>query len=234
MITILITCDAIAFKSVQWHGFHFAASGLIFPFSFFIACILTEVYGYRLAGRIIWVQLCCSSIFIVLINLLILPNHTTQHSIDTNYFLLYHCYWRVILSTALATPTAYFVADLVISKIKVLFNGKLFILRYIIANIIGKLLLVSISYPINYYHLYPILIIFKIILDTWLFKIAVSLLLSPIAIMTANKIKKAEHLDFFDYGISYNPVLVFNETTSGINHYEELEESQKLYNPTNN
>jgi len=36
MITILITCDAIAFKSVQWHGFHFAASGLIFPLAFLL------------------------------------------------------------------------------------------------------------------------------------------------------------------------------------------------------
>jgi len=132
----------------------------------------------------------------------------------------------VLLSTTLATPTAYFIADLVISRIKVLLNGKLFILRYVIANIIGKLLLVSISYPINYYLVYPILIIFKIIIDTWLFKIAVSLLLSPIAIMTANKIKKAEHIDCFDYGIFYNPILVFNETTSRVNHYEEIEESQ--------
>ena len=57
IIIIMALCDALTFKAVRIDGYNFAASGLIYSFSFFLLSITTEVYGYKLAGRIIWIQI---------------------------------------------------------------------------------------------------------------------------------------------------------------------------------
>lgn len=221
MVTVLLICDAVAFKAVTIFHLHIAASGLVFPLSFLIACIITEVYGYGLSGRVIWIQLLCSFAFILIVNALVIPGHENANNLNIQYYEIYHNYWRVILGTIAGTPLAYFITDILISKVKILLKGKLFILRYIVANVVGKFLLVGITYPINFYNVYPMEAIIKIILGTWLFKVAAAFVLSPLAIIISNKVKKIERLDTFDYGISYNPALVFRDTSQGSNQYHK-------------
>jgi hypothetical protein len=69
-------------------------------------------------------------------------------------------------------------------------------------NATGNAILVSLSYPINFYGLYPISHIAAIALNTWGYKMIIATLLFPIAILAANSIKQIEKLDYFDYGVS--------------------------------
>lgn len=46
-----------------------------------------------------------------------------------------------------------------------------------------------------------------------------SIILFPIAILLTNIFKRIEKLDYFDYGISYNPIGVFAEHICGENRY---------------
>src|SRR5437762_502473 len=90
MITILLICDTLAFKVVSIHGKNFAASGLIFPLGFLLASVITEVYGFTLAGRIIWVQLLCQAFFILTVNIFVLLPSTSDSMTTSQYFNLYH------------------------------------------------------------------------------------------------------------------------------------------------
>lgn len=219
MITTLLICDTLAFKVVLISNFDFAASGLIFPISFLLASIATEVYGFQLAGRIIWIQLICQAIFILTVNLFIFLPSPGKNNTAFVYFELYHSFWRVIVSSSIAIPIAYFINDIIMSLMKVYLFGKHAILRFLLSNIIGKLILVSISYPINFYGQYTWPHIIKIGLDTWIYKIVIALILLPVALITSQYIKKIEKLDTFDYGTSYNPLNVFKAELSGINKY---------------
>jgi uncharacterized PurR-regulated membrane protein YhhQ (DUF165 family) len=68
MVSLMLTCDALAFKIIEIHGYKFSASGLIFPINFMLAAVMTNSYGYNLAGRIIWIQLISQFIFIITVN----------------------------------------------------------------------------------------------------------------------------------------------------------------------
>ncbi len=98
--------------------------------------------------------------------------------------------------------------------------GKYFIGRFLISNAIGKAILVSISYPINFYGQYTVNHIAEIAVNTWIYKMMIAIILLPIAVLLAHIIKKIEKIDYFDYGISYNPIAVFNDNVSGKNNYE--------------
>lgn len=229
MITILLICDALAFKVVSIYGHDFAASGLIFPLGFLLASIITEVYGFTLAGRIIWAQLLCQVSFILTVNLFVLLPSPNDSVTSLHYFSLYHNLWHVLIASTTAVIVAYFINDMIISKLKIYLSGDHFIMRFMFSNAISAAILVCISYPINFYGLYPLNRIAIIALNTWVYKVIIAVILFPIALFLSGIIKRIEKLDYFDYGISYNPLTVFSENVSGENKYEKSNSIEEWY-----
>lgn len=221
MISILLICDTLAFKVIVIKGHDFAVSGLIFPLGFLLASVITEVYGYALAGRIIWVQMLCQATFILTVNLFVIMPSSGDSLVTAHYFYIYHQFWHVLLGSTCAVVAAYFINDIMMSKLKIYLSGNYFIIRFVISNVISAGILVFISYPMNLYGLYSIDKILIVAFDTWIFKIFLAIILFPVAIFLQNTIKRIEKLDYFDYGISYNPFTVFNEHVQGINKFGE-------------
>ena len=220
MVALMLACDALAFKVVVIYGFNFSASGLIFPINFMLAAVMTNSYGYNLAGRVIWIQLVSQFIFIVILNLFVLLPSPEIDPISSLYSTLYGHIWRVLFSSSLAVFIAYFINDFIMSKLKIYYGGKLFPVRFLISNAIGNAALVFISYPINFYGLYPINEIAHIAFNTWVYKMVMSFFLFPLALLVSSYIKRIEKIDYYDFGVSYNPLSVFSTVHHGKNKYE--------------
>ncbi len=63
-VTCLITANVIAVKLIDVFGFVMPAGTVIFPLSYIFGDVLTEVYGYRQARRVIWLGFLCNLIFV--------------------------------------------------------------------------------------------------------------------------------------------------------------------------
>ncbi|WP_165476864.1 VUT family protein [Legionella fairfieldensis] len=224
---IMLTCDTLAFKVIHILSYDFAASGLIYSLNFSLSSIITEVYGFNLAGRIIWVQLICHILFILLINLTVILPSPQDASTYYLYFNLYHNIWHVLLGSCVAMPIAYFINDIIVSKLKINLYGRKFIYRFLISSIFGSAILVTISYPINFFNQYPIQHILNIAFNTWIYKIFSAIVLLPLAMFLINVLKRLEKTDYYDYGISYNPLNVFSTKESGENRYESQQRNDK-------
>jgi uncharacterized integral membrane protein (TIGR00697 family) len=222
MACILVICDALAFKPVLIFNHTFAASGLIFPLSFLLSYILTDVYGFALSGRIVVVQLICQLLFISIVNLFALLPSPETSTTSEHYFILYGTFFRVLIASSTAVPIAYYTNQAIVSILKVKWIGKLFLFRYFISASLGNFFLVSISYPINFAGILPFNEIVSMSANTWVFKMFCAFLLFPLAFYLSNLVKKIEKLDFYDYGISYSPFSIFHETTTGKNEYGKI------------
>ena len=64
-VTCLITANIIAVKPISFGGL--PAAIVIFPISYIFGDILTEVYGYRQARRVIWLGFFCNLIAVIAI-----------------------------------------------------------------------------------------------------------------------------------------------------------------------
>ncbi len=220
LVSILVTCDALSFKVINIFGYDIAVSGILFSFSFPLAAVATEVYGYKFAVRIVWIQLFSQFFFITVVSLII--RLSSQHDIiSILYFDLYKQLWRVLIASTIAVPISYFINNFLMSIIKVYYKGNHLIARTLVSNIIGAAILVSISYPINYYGIYSLHHIANIAFNTWLLKLILSIILLPISIILSFVLKKIEKTDFYDYGISYNPVKVFSNNDLGKNEWRQ-------------
>ncbi len=61
-VTCLIAANIIAVKVISFGFLILPASIFVFPLSYIIGDILTEVYGYRWARRVIWLGFGCNLI----------------------------------------------------------------------------------------------------------------------------------------------------------------------------
>ena len=59
-ITCLIVSNIIAVKVIRVAGLNLPAAIVIFPISYIFGDILTEVYGYRTARKVIWLGFLCN------------------------------------------------------------------------------------------------------------------------------------------------------------------------------
>jgi uncharacterized integral membrane protein (TIGR00697 family) len=66
-VTCLITANIIAVKLISVAGWILPAAVIIFPVSYIVGDILTEVYGYRQARQVIWLGFFCNLIAVAAI-----------------------------------------------------------------------------------------------------------------------------------------------------------------------
>jgi len=63
-VTCLITANIIAVKVISFGSFILPAAIFVFPVSYIFGDILTEVYGYKVARRVIWLGFACNLLFV--------------------------------------------------------------------------------------------------------------------------------------------------------------------------
>src|SRR5213594_3497220 len=63
-ITCLLTANIIAAKLVVIGGVVLPAGIVIFPVSYILADVLTEVWGYAAARRVIWLGFACNALMV--------------------------------------------------------------------------------------------------------------------------------------------------------------------------
>ena len=210
MVTIMITCDTLVYKIIDFYGFKLTASGIIFSMCYLISTITTEVYGYKKGVRIIWIMLLCQTFYVVAINsAAIVQRHNNE--VAGHYHELFHEFWRVMVGTWISVPASYFCNSFVISKLKIFFLGRLFIIRYMVSAMTAQAVLLITAYPISLSGKYSFGELLNILASTWSYKVLISFILFPIGIYLVGVVKKYEKTDFYDWGISYNPLKAFSE-----------------------
>lgn len=214
-ITIMLTCDTLVYKSINIYNFKITASGIIFSFCYVLSTISTEVYGYKLGGRTIWIIVICQPVFILSI-CAASSIQSDSNQISQHYYALFNEFWKVMVGTWISVPASYFCNGFIVSKMKIFFNGKLFIVRYIFSAFMAQGILLLTSYPIILWNKYSAIDLANIILTTWAYKIVASVILLPVGIYLVNVVKKIEKTDYYDWNISYNPFHVFGEKTGEV------------------
>jgi uncharacterized integral membrane protein (TIGR00697 family) len=66
-VTCLIISNITAVKLISVHGFVMTAANVLFPISYIIGDVLTEVYGYAKARRVIWLGFGCNLVAVLAI-----------------------------------------------------------------------------------------------------------------------------------------------------------------------
>jgi len=206
-ITVDLAAVSVAYKMVYINTLFEinSAATFIFPLTYCIGDIVTEVYGFKMAKALIYYSLLLQIVFGFLITMAIhLPSPLFWNH-DAAYILVFGSIIKFILAGTIGNSVSSFLNIYIVSKLKIPLEGQLFWLRSIISTVIGGFIMVSIimlSFLGKHVNLSNLFIMFK---STFSLEIFYALILALPASIIAGFLKVKENIDVYDYDTNYNP-----------------------------
>ena len=207
-VTCLLTANIVGVKVVSLGLFILPAAVAIFPLSYILGDILTEVYGYRWARKVIWLGFLCNLIFVIFA-------WVAQVLPPAPFWEWQEAYESILGYTPrllIASFCGYFVGEFansfVLAKMKLLTRGRWLWSRTIGSTIVGQGLDTLIFVTGAYFgtpFFVPIMILYH-----WLTKIGIEAVATPFTYTVVNFLKKKEAIDTYDYETNFNPFLVLD------------------------
>ena len=194
----LLSANTIAVKLWDFYGFFLSGGIIIFPLSYIINDVLTEVYGFDKAKKVVWLGFLANIVFVTAIYIVqILPSApfwTNQEA--------YEAILGFTPRLLLASFVAYLVGSLanakILSKMKVATQGKFLWMRTIGSTIVGEGLDSLIFVLIAFWGILPQEAIIPMILTQWGLKTAYEAILTPVTYAVVSAVKRHERIDTFD------------------------------------
>jgi uncharacterized integral membrane protein (TIGR00697 family) len=185
----------------------FGAGVLFFPISYIFGDILTEVYGYARARKVIWTGFIALIFAAVMASVIVAlppaPDWPNQHI----YEVAFGNTWRIAAASMTAYFCGEFVNSFVLAKMKVWTNGKFMWARFVGSTIAGEAVDSSIFYPLAFLGsgIMPDELVMKLTIVQFFSKTIVEIVLLPVTYRIVAALKKAEHEDYYDRDTDFSP-----------------------------
>ena len=204
-VAVLLISEVTSTKIVQFGFIQTAGAAILFPISYIFSDILTEVYGYARARRVMWIGFAAVILqALVLMLVEIMPGAASWHN-QAAYSAILGFVPRISLASVIAYWAGGFSNDYVMAKMKIWTKGKLLWTRTIGSTAVGQVVDSYLFIGIAFYGILPTSIVMQIALTQYLFKTAYEIVATPITYLVVNRLKKAEGLDVFDYKTNFSP-----------------------------
>ncbi|MFC1933108.1 queuosine precursor transporter [Chloroflexota bacterium] len=205
-VTCFITANIIVVKPTSFGGI--PAAIIIFPLSYIVGDILTEVYGYRLARRVIWLGFFCNLIAVIAIWLgQKLPPASAWGGQQAYESILGYAP-QMLFASFLAYLVGEFSNSFVLAKMKIKTRGRWLWTRTIGSTIVAQALDAAIFIPLVYIGRFDWSFIAMASLTHWLAKVGYETIATPLTYAVVNYLKKKEAIDTYDYETNFNPFSV--------------------------
>lgn len=187
----------------------FGAGNLFFPIGYIFGDVLTEVYGYARARKVIWAgfgaMLFASFMAWVII---VLPNKATDDygkALQPALELVFGNTFRITAASLVAYWCGDFANSFVMAKMKIWTKGRMLWTRTIGSTVVGQGVDSMIFYPIAFAGLWTSSDVIETSVFNWGFKVMIEVLFTPLTYLVINFLKKAENEDFYDTDTNFTP-----------------------------
>lgn len=193
---------AVTIAGEQWV---FGAGILFFPLGYVIGDVLTEVYGYARARRVIWAGF-AGLIFMAFMSWVVVSLPPAEGwTGQAAYESVFGQVWRIVFASIVAFWAGEFVNSFVLAKMKIMTRGKHLWSRTIGSTIFGQGVDSIIFYPLAFLGIWSTAQVMTVMVTNWLLKVLWEVVLTPVTYLVVNKLKRAEGVDIFDEGTDFSP-----------------------------
>jgi uncharacterized integral membrane protein (TIGR00697 family) len=187
--------------------FIIGAGALFFPISYVFGDILTEVYGYARARKVIWAGFAGLGFasFMAAVVVALPPAPFWHH--QGAYEVAFGSTWRIVAASMFAYFCGEFVNSFVLAKMKILTAGKWLWSRTIGSTIVGEAVDSALFYPLAFYGsgIIPDDKLPLVMLAQFIAKVTVEIVFTPVTYKIVGWLKRAEQEDYYDRGTDFNP-----------------------------
>lgn len=212
-VTILLLSNLIgaskpSYVTLPFIGeWSFGAGVLFFPVSYIIGDVLTEVYGYARARRVIWTGFAALLFMAFMAWVVVKLPPAAGWPGQAAYEFVFGNSWRIVLASMIAFWAGEFANSYVLAKMKIWTRGRHLWMRTIGSTVVGQGLDSLIFYPLAFWGLagWPVELLWQVVLSQWAIKTAWEALLTPVTYAVVGSLKKAEGVEVFDTDTDFSP-----------------------------
>jgi uncharacterized integral membrane protein (TIGR00697 family) len=205
-VTVLLCSNLIGVGKVAtvW-GQTFGAGVLFFPLSYVFGDVLTEVYGYARARKVVWAGF-AAMIFDSLMSWVIvqLPPAEGWKNQEA-YAMIFGQTPRIVAASLLAFWVGEFANSFTLAKLKLATEGKHLWLRTIGSTIVGEGIDSLIFFPAAFWGVWPNELVWQVTLSNYVIKVGWEAVLTPVTYQIVGFLKRAEKEDYFDRDTNFTP-----------------------------
>ena len=205
-VTILLCSNVIGAAKVVTVGWvTFGAGILFFPISYIFNDILTEVYGYARARKVVWAGF-GATIFASFMSWVVvtLPPAATWGD-QGAYEAVFGQTPRIVFASLAAFFVGEFSNSYVLAKMKVATKGRFLWMRTIGSTIVGEALDSLVFYPTAFLGVWSNDLVLTVMVTNYLIKVGWEAVITPITYSVVNFLKRAEQEDYYDRDTNFTP-----------------------------
>jgi uncharacterized integral membrane protein (TIGR00697 family) len=188
-------------------SFVLGAGALFFPISYVFGDILTEVYGYSRARRVIWAGFAGLGFasFMAAVVVALPPAPFWKH--QAAYEVAFGSTWRIVAASMIAYFCGEFVNSYVLAKMKIRTAGKWLWTRTIGSTLVGEAVDSALFYPLAFYGggIIPDDKLPLVMLAQFIAKVSVEVIFTPVTYKVVGWLKRAEREDYYDRDTDFSP-----------------------------
>jgi uncharacterized integral membrane protein (TIGR00697 family) len=207
-VTVLLCANLIgASKVCRVGSYTFGAGVLFFPISYLFGDVLTEVYGYARARKVVWSGF-AALLFASLMSWTVLamppaPDWPHQPAFET----VFSNTPRIALASLVAYFCGEFCNSYVLARMKVRTKGRFLWARTIGSTIVGEAADSLVFYPLAFLHApgWTTQQMLAVLVGNYFAKVAWETVATPLTYRIVNSLKRAESEDYFDTHTDFTP-----------------------------
>jgi len=185
--------------------FTFGAGVLFFPISYVFGDILTEVYGYARARRVIWSGLTALVFASIMATVVVkLPPAAGWHGQEA-YESVFGQTPRIVFASITAFFLGEFVNSYTLAKMKLWTNGNALWSRIIGSTVMGEGVDCLVFYPAAFLGVWETKLVITVMVSNYVMKVVWEILATPLTYRVVAALKRAESEDYYDRDTQFTP-----------------------------
>ncbi len=183
----------------------FGAGILFFPLSYVLGDVLTEVYGYARARRVIWAGFAAVIFMAAMAWVVVALPPADIWEGQAAYVEVFGLTPRIVLASIIAFWAGELANAFVMARMKVWSKGKNLWQRTIGSTIVGQGVDSILFYPIAFLGVWTTSAVVTVLITNYILKVLWEALLTPVTYFVVGKLKKIEGVDVYDEDTDFNP-----------------------------
>jgi len=206
ILSNLVGAGKVAVLNLPFFGnFEFGAGVLFFPLSYVIGDVLTEVYGYARARRVVWAGFVAMVFMSVATTIIVELPPAVWWGGQEAYTRVFGQTWRIVAASMVAFWAGEFANAYVMAKMKIASMGQHLWQRTIGSTIVGQGFDSLLFYPLAFWGIWPDEQVLFVLTTNFLIKVVWEALLTPVTYKTVSWLKYKEEVDHYDDDTNFTP-----------------------------
>jgi uncharacterized integral membrane protein (TIGR00697 family) len=204
-VAVLLISNIASTKFLTLGPFTFDGGTILFPLAYIFGDVLTEVYGYRRARRVIWTGFAWIAVAALVLAIVDSLPSAPGWELQESFHAILGQTGRIVLGSLVAYFVGEFANSVILARLKVATSGRWLWLRTLGSTVIGQALDTAVFLLVAFYGEQPGDLLVAAFVSNYVFKVGIEALFTPVTYGIVSFLKRAENEDYFDRETNFNP-----------------------------